>query len=377
MAESPQDERYMTGLDSPSPPSATSPRELPRSGKSSVTALPLRASSPKRERSKEPERERHIAMVQSKSGGEHTRRPVNKPSAASANGMPKVQRKFHPYDSESRNSSNSSMSHGNLLETSRLAAGFEQPADKRHRSKEKEKSSLVKSDWDTPEDVGSRSTPDLDPGLSMKSNSVPQAVPEQLSDKRNNKPVFGALLSRTQSIRTDKAPSNNRPSKPKLENRHLNAASRERSFPSSNLRTAPVEQETTFREMMNESSVHRNRSADRAAVDSDDDGAHMGRSANGHSQGSGSGFLHNFMQGSSKAADGINRAGNRFFSRFGRTGSSNEREPSQTGSESYAVKVVNKSLKEQTRMTRIRRDIKEAKDKTEYWMPALPYRCIE
>ncbi|KAI9663451.1 MAG: hypothetical protein M1831_002460 [Alyxoria varia] len=378
MAESSQDERYMTGLDSPSPPSTTSPREPPqddRFGKSSVTALPLRASSPKKERSKEPDRERHIAMVQSKSGGDHSRRSNNKPSATSANGMTKTHHKFHPYDNDSRNSSNSSMSHGNLLDTSRLAAGFEQPVEKRHRSKEKEKPKIVRSEWDAPEDVGSRSTPDLDTELSFKSNSLPPVVPEQPLDKRSNKPVFGALLSRTQSIRTDKAPSASRPPKPKLENRHLNATSRERSFPSSNLRTAPVEQEPTFREMMNESSAHRNRSADRAAVDSDDEGSNLGRSTNGPNQGSS--FLHNFMQGSSKAADGINRAGNRFFSRFGRSGSSNEREPSQTGNEGYAVKVVNKSLREQTRMTRIRKDIKEAKDKTEYWMPALPYRCID
>jgi len=34
-------------------------------------------------------------------------------------------------------------------------------------------------------------------------------------------------------------------------------------------------------------------------------------------------------------------------------------------------------LVEQTRKTRIAKRLEDSKDKTEFWMPALPWRCIE
>jgi hypothetical protein len=39
--------------------------------------------------------------------------------------------------------------------------------------------------------------------------------------------------------------------------------------------------------------------------------------------------------------------------------------------------VINLPLVEQTRITRISKKIEASKDKTEFWMPSLPWRCIE
>ena len=43
----------------------------------------------------------------------------------------------------------------------------------------------------------------------------------------------------------------------------------------------------------------------------------------------------------------------------------------------YVIKVINLPLVEQTRQTRISKDLASCRDKTEYWMPSLPWRCIE
>lgn len=43
----------------------------------------------------------------------------------------------------------------------------------------------------------------------------------------------------------------------------------------------------------------------------------------------------------------------------------------------YVCKVINLPLAEQTRLTRISKRLADSKDKTEFWMPALPWRCID
>lgn len=43
----------------------------------------------------------------------------------------------------------------------------------------------------------------------------------------------------------------------------------------------------------------------------------------------------------------------------------------------YTCTVINLPLVEQTRRTRIAKRLELSMDKTEFWMPALPWRCIE
>ncbi len=79
---------------------------------------------------------------------------------------------------------------------------------------------------------------------------------------------------------------------------------------------------------------------------------------------------------SSKAADGLGKAGKGFFGKLGRSGSSGEKEqPTYDGN--YVCSVITLPLVEQTRLTRISKRLEDSRDKTEFWMPALPWRCIE
>lgn len=45
--------------------------------------------------------------------------------------------------------------------------------------------------------------------------------------------------------------------------------------------------------------------------------------------------------------------------------------------EHYQLKVINLPLVEQTRLTRISKRLEDSRDKTEFWMPAFPWRAID
>jgi hypothetical protein len=76
-----------------------------------------------------------------------------------------------------------------------------------------------------------------------------------------------------------------------------------------------------------------------------------------------------------KAAEGLGKAGNRFF-RNNR--SANAASPySADIPPTYHCTVINLPLIQQTRRTRIAKRLEDSKDKTEFWMPSLPWRCIE
>lgn len=87
-------------------------------------------------------------------------------------------------------------------------------------------------------------------------------------------------------------------------------------------------------------------------------------------------FFNDFRQSSSKAANGVGKAGKGFFSKLTRSSSSNER-VLPTPEEEHTVRILNMPLIDQTRITRIAKSYDHCKDKTEFWMPALPWRCIE
>ena len=83
----------------------------------------------------------------------------------------------------------------------------------------------------------------------------------------------------------------------------------------------------------------------------------------------------NIKNTSNQATDGLRRAGKGFLGKITRSGSSNSREPADD--EPYVCTTINLPLVEQTRRTRIAKRLEDSKDKTEFWMPALPWRCIE
>ena len=227
-------------------------------------------------------------------------------------------------------------------------------------------------------------------GKTVKSSSVPYMVtdgPNQTQHKRHhNKGRFPNLL-RSRSIRTDDATlnANSRP-KPTVPSTPINTKEAERtgsvSAPdSAGLRTAPLDkQDRSFREMMD--AKPRNRSADRyAAGDSEDDVAAPMRDkkeplglSSSFKDGSGAHFLSNMNRMGSKTAGGFGKAG-KFLNKLTRSGSNTEREP--VSEMDYVCKVITLPLVEQTRITRISKRLADCKDKTEFWMPALPWRCIE
>lgn len=86
-------------------------------------------------------------------------------------------------------------------------------------------------------------------------------------------------------------------------------------------------------------------------------------------------FFNEFRNSSSNAAMGIGRAGKGLFSKFSRSGSTHEKSTAPV--EDHIPSVLTLPLVEQTRITRIAKSYDHCKDKTEFWMPALPWRCIE
>lgn len=148
-------------------------------------------------------------------------------------------------------------------------------------------------------------------------------------------------------------------------------------------RGVPIEQKDKgFKNRVAMGSNVRNRSLDRVPVlDSEDDGLHAPRkeshffSSSFKENGSGASFLSNIRNQGSKAADGIGKAAKGLAGKIGRSGSHHEKET--VVPENWVPRVINLPLVEQTRMTRISHRLEDSKDKTEFWMPALPWRCIE
>lgn len=144
-------------------------------------------------------------------------------------------------------------------------------------------------------------------------------------------------------------------------------------------RTATVPHDPAYREAMSSSS--RNHSADRAHSRdaSSDRRAHLDRDHYSRSHqstsrdGNGaSSFFNNLRNQGGRVAETIGKG---LFGKSGRSASTTERDP--VDDEHYVLKVINLPLVEQTRLTRISKRLEESRDKTEFWMPAFPWRAID
>lgn len=140
-------------------------------------------------------------------------------------------------------------------------------------------------------------------------------------------------------------------------------------------KTAPLQaRDRSFREMM--SSAVRNHSAERSQTRDvggrgrDQESIHKMQPSS-YTQTPGGAFFSNLKH--SKAAGIIS---NRLFG----GGSRNEPAPPKdpvVDDEHYVLKVINLPLVEQTRLTRISKRLEDSRDKTEFWMPAFPWRAID
>jgi hypothetical protein len=142
------------------------------------------------------------------------------------------------------------------------------------------------------------------------------------------------------------------------------------------LRTAPLNPDRSFRDMMG--SAVRNRSEDRAPHRDSSATREHRRDKESRTQpsslreGGGSAFLSNLKSSSTRAADLFSK---NFLGKAGRGGGPSDRDA--IDDENYQIKVLNLPLVEQTRLTRISKRLEDSRDKTEFWMPAFPWRAID
>ena len=227
-------------------------------------------------------------------------------------------------------------------------------------------------------------------GSSIQSDSLLITNPtnQSQSQKPKPKPRFGTLLTRTRSTRMEDGVRKTKlvtpiyTSGPEIRMQYDGISETESPKLAPFPMTAPLQQEDSLRDMLSSSS--RNRSADRQAGNSSSENVSRHRAdralAGGLSASSsgnfrergGSHVFTNLKATSSKAADGLNKAGKGFMGKFARSGSTTTKEE-----EPYVLHIINLPLIEQTRHTRIAKRLANSRDKTEFWMPALPWRCIE
>jgi len=83
---------------------------------------------------------------------------------------------------------------------------------------------------------------------------------------------------------------------------------------------------------------------------------------------------------STKTANGFGKAGRAMLETLPRSGSSTTKDVPISTEENYKHKIISLLLVEQTRITRISKPLEafeDSKDKTNFRMPALLWRCIE
>jgi hypothetical protein len=207
----------------------------------------------------------------------------------------------------------------------------------------------------------------------------------QQSTNRKTKPRFGGILSRTKSIRLDDGfkPQTLTPDPINLQVPAGQRPDRDPQYGTA-LKSAPLRpdhREGVFKE--SPGSSIRNRSADRPPMPSQESLSTLARKdrpviagvSNPSRDGAGVHLLSNIHQTGRGMGDRLGKAGKGFLGKITRSGSSNERE--LVTDDTYTCTVINLPLIKQTRRTRIARRLELSRDKTEFWMPALPWRCIE
>lgn len=215
-------------------------------------------------------------------------------------------------------------------------------------------------------------------GIDDSRNASEQPLPGPALKK--HKPRFANLLSRTRSIRVDDGSGPRTAGMRRPSNATLLKVSESKEEVLAPLKTAPLKPERGFYETA--SPTVANHPVDRS-VESRPQTSRRERgnppmvpsSSFIQVSGASASLFNNIKHTSSGAADRLGKAGKGLFGKIARSGSTNEREV--VLDDNYVCTVINLPLIEQTRKTRISKRLEDCRDKTEYWMPALPYRCID
>lgn len=183
---------------------------------------------------------------------------------------------------------------------------------------------------------------------------------------KKSKPRFASFLSRSRSIKLDESAASRiahrRPS-----TSFLRLEETSRLAAQEPPKTAPPGHDHCAKPMGNGNAHHRKEKGS--------GGSMVTSTSLSHVSGASAALFNNIKHSSSGAADRIGKAGKGFFGKITRSGSTNERE--LISDDNYVCSVINLPLIEQTRRTRISKRLESCRDKTEFWMPALAYRCIE
>lgn len=210
------------------------------------------------------------------------------------------------------------------------------------------------------------------------------------ASRRNTiRPKKQGLLSRSKSIKGDEVAGNrtklNKAPPPQLSPDI--AGSWTTNGDGMSLRTAPIDKGQSWRQNMGIGKL-RTHSADRqdgskyAHRDDDHHGARRDRAeqislaSNSYNESKGAGLMSSLGSGARKMGEKMDSARKGVFGKLGRSSSNHESQTS-ISNEPYVCKFIHKPLIEQTRLTRISTRLEQSRDKTEFWMPALPWRCIE
>lgn len=231
--------------------------------------------------------------------------------------------------------------------------------------------------------------------VSLESNNG-DSLPSSTSNAvvKKNKPKPFSILSRSKSIRDEHSPREPSPTNKTIEAEKIQSQH-------STVKSAPLpaeQQDRSFRSMM--SSTVRQRSEDRQPSaprdisqpkegsklrdqkdysraqtmrEPKDNGRPQPSFSGSFREGGGHTFLNNLKTSATKGAGALSKG---LFGKGGRSGSTNEKE-APVDDEHYQIKVLNLPLMEQTRLTRISKKLEDSKDKTEFWMPAFPWRAID
>lgn len=224
-------------------------------------------------------------------------------------------------------------------------------------------------------------------GISVLSDSVVNTTSLEAYSGRRNKPRFAQLLTRTRSMKMDDTGGRRpKPTTPSRITVPVHLSELDAGMDPGGMRTAPLQRDRDQSFPDVGPSTIRNRSADRQTPSKNQATVPVGTLNNLPAQaplvsvpgttreGNGSHILTHLKNSSSKAAGGLGKASKGIFNKMTRSGSSSGKD----GVEEYSVfKVIRLPLVEQTRKTRIAKRLEDSKDKTEFWMPALPWRCIE
>jgi hypothetical protein len=149
------------------------------------------------------------------------------------------------------------------------------------------------------------------------------------------------------------------------------------------LKTAPLEKGQSWRSLVGQGKM-RTHSADRhdGGRRDDDYGPRRDQVEQGsltsssYNESRGATLMSSIGSGARKVGGKMDSARKGIFGKLGRS-SSNHETPTLVTNEPYVCKIIHKPLIEQTRLTRISSRLEQSRDKTEFWMPALPWRCIE